>query len=308
MLLETPLAFLDYDVFGTTFGIIAIFAFYFLNIKRRKQVRTNLFVRLQNLTLRIGKHIYLPRFLSEGTLFLIIESVLFAAIQMLPAGPINKAFGNALNTGGNYFGLLYFAPVVYFIIFALLGTNVVKQFDFMTPAFPLILIFAKLGCFSGGCCRGVEMENGIYNVASDMFEFPSQLLEAFVALALFIFFMYYRDKAKPGTMFPLYLTLYSSIRFFTEFTRCEKDIFYGLKLYQILCLIGTVLGLIYLLIAHKFGSRMYDWFERRQVSVNEEYYTACTELRNIKSAEIKEKIKQIKKRREVKKKKGRIKF
>ena len=95
------------------------------------------------------------------------------------------------------------------------------------------------------------MKNGIFNYAMGLEEFPSQLLESFTAALVFVFFMYYKKKAKTGTLFPMYIILYSSIRFFTEFSRVEENEFLFLKRYQILCMFGIVFGLLQLLFVTK---------------------------------------------------------
>ena len=91
-------------------------------------------------------------------------------------------------------------------------------------------------------------------------EFPSQLLEAALALIIFIFLMWYRKKAKEGTLFPVYVILYSATRFFSEFTRCDPDVFGILKTYHILCIIGVVIGIIELLVVLKFSDRIRPLF------------------------------------------------
>lgn len=58
---------------------------------------------------------------------------------------------------------------------------------------------------------------------------------------------------KEGTVFLIYLMLFSGLRFFTEFTRIEEAVFIGLKTYHYLCLIGLVTGTLeyYLVISYK---------------------------------------------------------
>ena len=90
----------------------------------------------------------------------------------------------------------------------------------------------------------VEWESGFYNPASQLKEFPAQLLEAGVAFLIFIFLLYFKNRLSKGSVFPVYLIIYSTTRFFTEFTRCEPSVFMGLKIYQILCLVGIILGVI----------------------------------------------------------------
>lgn len=176
------------------------------------------------------------------------EIIIISAIQYLPAAILNRSFGDAVGTGSNYFGLILFIPFILLAFFYLISTNPFKQLDLIAPAYPLALIFVKLGCFCSGCCNGIESEFGFYNYDTGLVEFPSQLLEAGLGLLLFIFMMIYRKKAKEGTLYPVYLFLYSFTRFFSEFTRSEPEVFWILKKYHILCLVGMVVGIILLFI------------------------------------------------------------
>ena len=125
--------------------------------------------------------------------------------------------------------------------------------DLITPAYSLRLIVVKLACFCQGCCSGMECSWGVYYPSDDAVLFPSQLLEAFVSLIIFVFLMVYRKKAKEGTLFPIYLIIYSATRFFTEFTRIEDEVFGILKTYHILCLVGIFVGIIWHVIVKKYS-------------------------------------------------------
>lgn len=175
---------------------------------------------------------------------LVVETLIISIFQYAPILIFNKSFGFAVGTGANYFGLLYLAPVFLGIGCFLLGTDWMNQIDLLTPAYPLALFFSKIGCFFGGCCSGIQWEYGIPNFRTGAREFPAQLLEALVAFLIFIFFYKYGKKLKRGTAFPIYVIVYSSSRFLTEFLRVEKSVFMGLKMYHILCLIGVLVGLL----------------------------------------------------------------
>lgn len=184
-----------------------------------------------------------------------LEIIIISFIQIFPNGFMNVTFGNIMKTGANYFGLLYFVPLILFAFFFLISVNPLKQTDLITPAYPLALFFVKLGCFCNGCCGGFECEWGLMNYyfpSDPKREFPIQLVEAGLALIIFFFLMWYRKRAKEGTMFPIYLIVYSSTRFFSEFFRQEEDIFWILKKYHFFCLAGIVLGIIEYFIAVKY--------------------------------------------------------
>ena len=134
--------------------------------------------------------------------------------------------------------------------------------DFISPAFPLALIFSKLGCFCSGCCHGVECSFGMHNYDTNTVEFPVQLVETSLAVLIFVFIMLYRKKAKEGTLFPTYLILYSSTRFFSEFFRFEENVIWNLKTYQILCIAGIIIGIIELIVVKKCKEKIIDLYNK----------------------------------------------
>ena len=244
-----------YDLFNIISGLALLF-FNFSQIKKKK-------VLLGNTSNRLIRHCkgditqtIFTRFLSGATFWAIMELLIISVIQYLPAPIINKNFGNLVGTGANYFGLLYIVPFLLLVICLLLQVDPLIQIDMVTPGFPFALFFAKLGCFTAGCCNGIACSFGFPNPSTGIIEFPIQLMEAGVAMLLFFFFLFWRTKAKRGTMFPTYLIVYSGVRFFTEFLRADENVFGFLKTYQILCLIGILLGIIELIVVSKLGAKI----------------------------------------------------
>lgn len=180
---------------------------------------------------------------ATAAFWVVLETILVSAGQHYFAGYMNGPFGALFNTGANYFGLLLAAPFLVGLVCFLLRIDYLAQFDLITPAYPLALIFTKIACYGAGCCRGLAWDGGIYNPITKLTEFPAQLMEAAMALILFFFMRSCRGKLKKGTMFPVYMMVYSGTRFFTEFFRCEPKVFFGcLKTYQILCIAGVLIG------------------------------------------------------------------
>ena len=247
-----------YDALGSLSSII-IYLFNILQYKRKKNLQSYSTQYLQNFfyKLKPGSKINI---LAFPIIWIILEIALFSYVQYELTGFVNRTFGDMVGTGANYFGKLYHIPFLLVAICILFWVDPLKQIDLITPAYPLALVIAKLACFCQGCCRGIEWAGGLYNHSSERYEFPVQLVEAGLALLIFIFLMFWRDKAKPGTMFPTYLILYSATRFFSEFLRHEENVFGILKTYHILCIIGVIVGIVELLIALKFGKDISDLF------------------------------------------------
>lgn len=259
-----------------------------------------------------------------STDFWIALEIYLMAAYIQYNGVFNRPFGYKVGTGANYFALLFINGSIYILTCIVIGLNPLKQMDWATPAYPLALIIAKIACHCEGCCWGIAWEHGVYNYRTERYEVPIQLIEAFWALLIFIFMMLYKKKAKRGTLFPLYLILFSGTRFFSEFLRREENVLGPLKVYHILCIVGVAVGIVLLLIVNKFGDKIDAHFDKHYRGVigvavqkirgvrEDGTYTEAGAKRAEKINEIVEKIKTkvkaYKKKREIRKRKGRIKF
>lgn len=239
---------------------IVLFIFNLTQYKRKKAIQSKGTKCIQNFFYRLKPDCKL-NILAYSGVWVVFEILFFSYAQHMMTAFTNRAFGDMIETGANYFGKMYHIPFLLAAFCILFWVDPLKQIDLITPAYPLSLIFTKLGCYFNGCCGGIEWDKGLFNVSSGLIEFPIQLVETGLALLIFIFLMFWRDKAKPGTMFPTYLILYSGTRFFSEFLSKKPDVFWILKTYHILCLIGVALGVIQLVVALKFGEKISRYFE-----------------------------------------------
>ncbi len=190
------------------------------------------------------------------TIIVVLEILILTIVQYIISGEYNIWVGKMLGTGANYFGLALIGPLIIAVLCFILRTDLLRTVDLIAPSYSLGLIFSKFGCFCAGCCNGIEWEHGLYNYETGLYEVPVQLIEMGFALSIFVFLSIIRKKAKTGTLFPIYLILYSSTRFCSEFLRSEPDVFLNLKLYHILCLAGVVFGVIFYIIAVVFGEKI----------------------------------------------------
>ena len=102
-------------------------------------------------------------------------------------------------------------------------------FDVMAFCIPLFHGFARIGCFLGGCCYGIESRYGlVYHdaiepSANGVPRFPVQLLESGMEFLLFgvILALYMRKKLK-GKLMYIYLLSYAVVRFLDEFLRGDR--------------------------------------------------------------------------------------
>jgi len=183
------------------------------------------------------------------------EMILLSLIQYLSGDAMNKLDGMIFNGGDyNYFGFAILAPWILIGYCCQRKIDPFGHLDLMTPAYALSLMFFKLGCYQAGCCGGISIPFEYPYPSGPRARLPIQLIEAAVALIIFFVLRRRRAKMKPGTMQPLYLILYSAIRFFTEFLRGKASIFFYFKAYHFFCVAGVIIGLIeYKLISRRSG-------------------------------------------------------
>ena len=193
-----------------------------------------------------------------------VELLLMGYLPSL-AAKVNQPFGRLVGTGGNYFGLLTVVWLVVILISVLILSNPIKQLDLVAIFLPFRMIFTRLACFFNGCCWGIPWEYGPYNYHYDHpgNQVPVQAIESGFVLIIFLFLLWYRKRARPGTMFPMYLFLYSGLRFFNEFfTAADPDIIGPFNMYHILCAIGFVVGLVAFFVMRKYGEKISSAFDR----------------------------------------------
>lgn len=196
---------------------------------------------------------YLPAAISDQrkrTAFsffqLLIMSLIFYRLLLL----LNHTFADWFTQGnGNYYGNLTAWLLVMTLFPIIFKVSPLKTMDLLSPGLPICLFVAKLACFFHGCCSGFELFGYWYfNRYTIKFEFPVQLVESLVALALFVFLRWYQKRNRIlGSVFPVYLILYSASRFLTEFLRADLPNVLGpLDAYQIMSIIYAFLGVVLL--------------------------------------------------------------
>jgi phosphatidylglycerol---prolipoprotein diacylglyceryl transferase len=128
---------------------------------------------------------------------------------------------------------------------------------FLGTLLPLYGCLARIGCFLGGCCYGRPSTNGVLYPRT-VFEstshgcrrfsaspdpgtrvFPIQLVEAAVQTALFgvLAAMVWQFPATAGSIFWLYLSMYSLVRFALDFCRTAsaRPRYWRLSEAQLIC-------------------------------------------------------------------------
>jgi phosphatidylglycerol:prolipoprotein diacylglycerol transferase len=143
---------------------------------------------------------------------------------------------STLQAGGVFYGGLIGALAISWWYMRKTHLPLLKTADVFAPAIALGHGIGRLGCFSAGCCWGVECHlpwavTFTNPVAHDLVGVPlltplhpTQLYEA--CAEFFIFGLLYWRFGKPhsaGAVISLYLILYSTARFIVEFFRYHEQ-------------------------------------------------------------------------------------
>lgn len=247
-------------------SMVFVVLFNFSNIKEKKGMLSN----ISNLAL--GKIKNKQQFSIAQIILAMAEFAVFSFIQNGINGLFAGLFSNIFGTNANYFGIAFLNPVVISVVCFFFRIDIYKQLDLITPAYAIALFANKIGCFCDGCCEGFECSFEFFNIKFE--HFPVQLIESGSALLIFVFLVFWRKKAKEGTMFPMYLILYSATRFFSEFLREEPNFIWIFKKYHLFCLAGIAIGVIELIVAEKIKDKI--------VLKNNDFFDLCKdELQNI---------------------------
>ncbi len=143
---------------------------------------------------------------------------------------------SSLRAGGVFYGGLIGALAVAIWYMRRRKLPLLVTADAFAPGIALGHSIGRLGCFSAGCCWGVETHlpwavtfrnpraNELVGVPLGVPLHPTQLYEA-AAEALIFVFLYRRFQKPhgPGAIIGLYLLMYSSVRFLVEFIRAHDQ-------------------------------------------------------------------------------------
>ncbi len=147
---------------------------------------------------------------------------------------LNKAVGSDSII---YTGIVYYGGLIGFLLaygfFSKKYDPEHKAMDVLAVCIPLFHAFARVGCFTGGCCYGIEANSVIsVNYTTDIMgqavtanRIPVQLIEAGfnIILFLYLFCLFKAEDRKCKSLTGRYLLLYSIGRFFIELLRGDTE-------------------------------------------------------------------------------------
>ncbi len=143
---------------------------------------------------------------------------------------------SSLQAGGVFYGGLIAALAVSWYYMRKTGLPLLPTADVFAPGIALGHGIGRLGCFSAGCCWGVEchrswavtftnpVSRDLVGVPLNVPLHPTQLYEAVAEFAIFgvLWWRFHRPHTKGGII-SLYLMLYSTARFIVEFFRFHEQ-------------------------------------------------------------------------------------
>jgi phosphatidylglycerol:prolipoprotein diacylglycerol transferase len=143
---------------------------------------------------------------------------------------------SSLQAGGVFYGGLLAALAISWWYLRKTGLPMLKTADVFAPAIALGHGIGRLGCFSAGCCWGIECHlpwavtftnpaaHDLVGVPLTVPLHPTQLYESFAEFLIFgILYRRFGKPHNPGAIISLYLMLYSTARFIVEFFRYHEQ-------------------------------------------------------------------------------------
>ncbi len=146
-------------------------------------------------------------------------------------------------TGALIFGFL-FAEIAKPIMHYHMPPN-----DRFAALLPFTIAIGRVGCLLSGCCAGLPCDKWFCLPGADgISRYPTQLIEIVFQLATGLTFVVMVKKGWLfGRLFSLYLMLYGSFRFLTEFIRDTPKFHGAFSGYQFLSLVMIALGVAFFL-------------------------------------------------------------
>ena len=129
--------------------------------------------------------------------------------------------------GSVFYGGLIGGGIAGLVFIKIQKPDKVLYSDLMGIVTPLFHGSARIGCFLGGCCYGIECRFGFVAQGNELVpelngvsRFPVQLVESICnfGICLLIWLLFRKNKLK-GRLFFVYLMIYAVVRFLDEYLR-----------------------------------------------------------------------------------------
>ena len=145
-------------------------------------------------------------------------------------------------------GFIYF-PLIALLPAKLLHIEKERLWDFIAPCFAWAQAVAHLACPFAGCCHGYPSSWGLWNPVYKQILFPIQPLESLVSLLVCIICVAAAKRehySGSGKIYPLFLVLFGSTRFFLEFLRDNNKVIGNISDLALHAALMLVVGVVWL--------------------------------------------------------------
>ena len=126
-----------------------------------------------------------------------------------------------------------------------------------------MLFIGRWGCFSEGCCQGIETDSSLgvhfHYLPEGIYAYPTQLFESTASLVIGVALLCYEWRSRrskkgllQGSLFALFFIGYGGYRFLFDALR-DESIFLGMRPGQISGLLALLMGIIWLWTSKKRG-------------------------------------------------------
>ncbi len=117
--------------------------------------------------------------------------------------------------------------------------------DSAAPFIALGQAIGRIGCLLNGCCYGKAASWGLYFPVWQERLIPTQIFMSLGELTIFLILRHKQPKvAGSGRLFILYVVLSSVERFMIEFFRADHQLYWGLSIFQYVCMALVVAALV----------------------------------------------------------------
>jgi phosphatidylglycerol:prolipoprotein diacylglycerol transferase len=160
------------------------------------------------------------------------------------------------NGGLVFYGGLLGGAIGLILIARFKQLNIYRLGDAVAAPLALGTAIGRLGCFMNGCCYGVAAEApwGVDFFGHGRY-LPTQLIEMAWALAMFAVIFFWLEKKvefkTDGSLFLVYLALYSFGRFFVEFVRFNSWRLFGVLSFAQLISVAVFAVSLYVIIRRR---------------------------------------------------------
>jgi phosphatidylglycerol:prolipoprotein diacylglycerol transferase len=120
-----------------------------------------------------------------------------------------------------------------------------KFLDIAAPYLALGHAIGRIGCLLNGCCYGKPAAWGIYFPLFEARLIPTQIFMSLGQVTIFLVLRAFQPKARhDGQVFVWYLLLSAVERFVIEFFRADHQLYYGLSVFQYICIVIFLAALV----------------------------------------------------------------